>query len=149
MKIRLPRSDELEAAQRESLHIEKLDAEKVVIHLDVARLAAMLADVSTNAWKAQTRLGTSGNSESHQDHRRLLRNIEAILFSLQEFGVRVKDHTGETYDYGQALKVAAAQPTDGIQREVVTETIRPSVFWHEVMIQRGEVVIATPKGEEA
>lgn len=149
MKIRLPRFEELDATQRESLHIEKVDAEKVVIHVDVARFTAMLADVATNAWKAQVRLGTPSTNEPHQDQRRLVRNIEAILSSLQEFGVGVKDHTGETYDYGQALKVAAAQPTDGIEREMVTETIRPSVFWHKVMIQRGEVVIATPKGEEA
>jgi hypothetical protein len=148
MKIRLPRFDELEAAQRESLHVERLEAEKVVIHLDVARFAAMLAEVATNAWKAKMRLDTRVDNESHQDHKRLIRNIDGILSSLQEFGVRVKDHTGETYDYGQALKVVAAQPTDGIQREVVAETIRPSVFWHDALIQRGEVVIATPKGEE-
>lgn len=148
MKIRIPRPEDLERGQGESMQLAQLEPEKVVIHLDVARFATMLAEVATNAWKAQMRLAASPIGESQQEHRRLLRNVEAILLSLQEFGIEVKDHTGQSYDYGQAVKVVAAQPTNGIEREVVTETIRPSVFWKSFMIQRGEVVIATPTVEE-
>jgi radical SAM superfamily enzyme YgiQ (UPF0313 family) len=84
------------------------------------------------------------NEELPTERRRLERNIEAIVNSLQEFGVRVKDHTGEAYDYGQPIKVVASQPQAGISREVVTETIRPSVYWADHILQRGEVMIATP-----
>jgi hypothetical protein len=148
MKIRIPRFEDLGAAQRESMQLPDLEPEKVIIQVELNRLPAMLAEVATNAWKARMRLTASPNTESQQEQKRLLRNVEAILGSLQEFGIEVKDHTGESYDYGQALKVVAAQPTNGIEREVVTETIRPSVFWKDYLIQRGEVVIATPKSEE-
>jgi hypothetical protein len=104
----------------------------------------MLADVATHAWKAQVRLQLWPADEPSAERRRLQRNIDAIVLSLREFGVHIKDHTGESYDYGQAIKVIAAQPQAGIEREVVTETIRPSVLWGEHLLQRGEVVIATP-----
>ena len=122
--------------------------EKVGMHIDSAAFMSMLIEVATNAWKAQRRLRARGQEEPDSDRRLLERNLDAVLSSLESFGVSVQDHTGDAYDYGQALKVVAAQPQDGIAREVVTETIRPTVTWNGHTLQRGEVVIATPKEHE-
>ena len=82
------------------------------------------------------------------DHRRLARNVGAILDALATIQVQVKDHTGEAYDYGMPLKVVASEPRAGISREVVIETVRPTVIMGENLLQRGEVVIAVPNDEE-
>jgi hypothetical protein len=120
------------------------DAPVPAVAIDGAQFFSLLADVATNAWKGQVRLSKSTCDELSTERKRLERNFESILSSLERFGVQVTDHTGQLYDYGQALKVVAAQPQEGIAKEVVTETIRPTVHWREQLIQRGEVVIATP-----
>jgi hypothetical protein len=42
------------------------------------------------------------------------------------------------------LTVITTQPTAGIAKERVIETIKPTIYWNETIIQTGEVVIATP-----
>jgi hypothetical protein len=149
MKIPIPdfrgRKPEIDDAAAEQLGRSAVDqVPKEVVHIDGSELLGMLCDVATNAWKAQVRLKNWNSEETQSEGRRLERNVDAIMTSLEQFGVRVKDHTGEAYDYGQPIKVVAAQSQPGIDREVVTETIRPSVYWRTHTLQRGEVVIATP-----
>jgi len=74
--------------------------------------------------------------------------------ALAQAGVEIYDHTGEVVpdggDYG--LKVLARQPTPGVRREIVLETIRPSIRYQKRTIQMGEVVVAkpdTPSGADA
>ena len=152
MKIRVPRhfgANPPAGPAGEPPQMDATDGQSSIqaIPIDGAQFVSFLADVATNAWKGQMRLRTLPGEDLLSDRRRLERNFEAILSSLESFGVLVKDHTGEAYDYGQALKVVASQPQNGLTREVVTETIRPTVYWRENIIQRGEVVIATPQEE--
>jgi hypothetical protein len=41
--------------------------------------------------------------------------------------------------------VLAHQPTGGIGREEVVETVKPSVYLRGVMIQMGDVVVGVPE----
>jgi hypothetical protein len=105
--------------------------------------AKVFGAIGTNAWKAKARLSkmdTSGNA----DLGRIERHLDAMLESLQALGLEIKDHTGEPFDYGQSLKVAASQPKAGITREFVSETIRPSIYLRGRLLQQGEVVIDVP-----
>jgi len=79
-----------------------------------------------------------------EEMKRVYRHVEAALENLREMGIEVKDHTGEAFDYGQSLKVITTQPIQGITRETVIETIKPTIYFQEHLIQTGEVVIATP-----
>jgi hypothetical protein len=109
--------------------------------------ARVFGALGTNAWKAKARLSkmdTSGNA----DLSRIERHVDAMLESLQALGLEIKDHTGESFDYGQSLKVAASQPKPGITREVVSETIRPSIYLRGRLLQQGEVVIDVPAAKE-
>ena len=63
----------------------------------------------------------------------------------------IRDHTGDVYDEGQPMKVIACKPTPGLDKKRVSETLLPSIFWHNRLIQNGEVEIATrltPAGPE-
>jgi len=121
---------------------------KEVMYIDGTQLFTVLVEIATNAWKARSRLAGSGQGEQPPEFRRLERNIEAIIDSLAKFEIQAQDHTGEAFDFGLPIKVVASQPQPGINREVVTETIRPTVTYRGKILQRGEVVIATPLGEE-
>jgi hypothetical protein len=59
--------------------------------------------------------------------------------------VKIQNHTSEPFDSGQSLEVIAFQPTAGISRDVVVETIRPTVYLKGIRIQMGQVVVATPE----
>ena len=59
--------------------------------------------------------------------------------------IAIQDHLDQPYDSGQLLDVLAFQPTPGIEREVVAETIRPTVYLQGQQIQKGQVIVATPQ----
>jgi hypothetical protein len=103
-----------------------------------------MADIATNAWKAKGKMLDATTGEVRDEMKRVYRHIEGVLESLQAMGLDVKDHTGDAFDYGLPLKVITTQPTQGITRESVIETIKPTIYWQQQMIQTGEVVIATP-----
>ena len=44
-------------------------------------------------------------------------------------GLEIKDHTGDAFDYGLPLKVVTSQPTLGLTKESVLETIKPTIYW--------------------
>lgn len=103
-----------------------------------------MADIATNVWKAKSKMLDSGSGEVREEMKRVYRHIEGALESFEEIDLEVKDHTGDAFDYGLPLKVITTQPTNGITKESVIETIKPTIYWQNQIIQMGEVVIATP-----
>ena len=107
------------------------------------RVEAGLAVIATQAWKARAKM-VDKSGEPIAEMRRVYRHLEGILAVLHDLGLQIKDHTGEAFDYGLPLKVVTSQPAPGIARETVIETIKPTIYWQQQIIQTGEVVIATP-----
>jgi hypothetical protein len=107
-----------------------------------------MADIATNVWKAKAKMLDGASGEVRDEMKRVYRHIESVLESLREMGLELKDHTGDAFDYGLPLKVISTQPTQGITRENVIETIKPTIYWQHQIIQTGEVVIATPVSTE-
>lgn len=107
-----------------------------------------MADIATNVWKAKVKMLDGASGEVRDEMRRVYRHIEGVLETLHEMGLELKDHTGDAFDYGLPLKVITTQPMQGITRENVIETVKPTIYWEHQIIQMGEVVIATPASEE-
>lgn len=104
---------------------------------------------ATNIWRIKSRITNPETYETKQkisqdDLKKLSRYVESIVESLAGIGIEIKDRTGEPFDYGLPEKVIAAEPQAGISRELVRETIRPTIYWGNQIVQQGEVVIATP-----
>jgi hypothetical protein len=105
--------------------------------------------VATNAWRLRTRLidrhsGEIKEDVSKEDVKKMARYIESIYEAFAEIGIEIKDKTGEAFDYGLPEKVVTAQPQEGLTRERIIETLRPTIYWKEKLAQQGEVIIATP-----
>lgn len=113
-----------------------------------ANVVKGMADIATNIWKAKAKMLDGASGEVRDEMKRVYRHIEGVLETLHEMGLEVKDHTGDAFDYGLPLKVITTQPTQGITRENVIETIKPTIYWQQQIIQMGEVVIATPAPTE-
>jgi hypothetical protein len=103
-----------------------------------------LVSIATNAWRAKTKMVDSTTGEVREEMKRIDRHIEAIYRSLAEVGIVIRDHTGDLYDEGQPMKVVASKPTPGIHKKRVSETLLPSIFWNNRLVQNGEIEIATP-----
>ena len=103
-----------------------------------------LVSIATNTWRAKNKMKDSATGEVREDMKRVDRHIEAIHRSLAEVGIVIRDHTGDVYDEGQPMKVVASKPTPGLDRKRVSETLLPSVFWNNRLVQNGEIEISTP-----
>ena len=102
----------------------------------IQRVLKPLAVVATNAWRAKNKMTDPGTGEPLEEMRRAYRFVENILTALGDAGVRVLDFT--------AVKVVSFTRVPGLSRQEVTETIRPSVFWQDQLLQTGEVIVEGP-----
>ncbi len=103
-----------------------------------------IASLATNAWRAKVRMLDADTGEVKDDMKRVYRHIEAIVESLKQLGVETIDQTERNYDSGMALKVVSFEPTPGVSKETIKETIKPSVIWQGRLIQIGEIIVGTP-----
>jgi hypothetical protein len=126
----------MDAADESSAPVQKLEVTTV--------FAKAVAEIATHAWKSQTKMTEPETKETKNEYKSVYRHIESILEGLKDMGVEIQDHTGAPFDYGLPLKVVTTQPTQGISKERVIETFKPTIYWHGQIIQMGEVVIATP-----
>jgi hypothetical protein len=119
--------------------------------LEVAEpLAKAFINVATNAWRIRTKIMDPQTKETKEqltkdEIRRIGRHLEAIFESFSAIKLEVKDRTNEPFDYGLPEKVIASQAQAGLLKEIVIETLRPTIIWGESLVQQGEVVIATPE----
>ncbi len=109
-------------------------------------LLDMAADVGTLVWRVQQRLATTG--EHTKQLQRLSRDIERTQDALTQGGIEIKDHTGGDYDGGMALRVITSQPVPSLARRQIIETLRPTIYYRDRIIQMGEVVVGVPEEAE-
>ena len=104
-----------------------------------------LADVATGVWRLRHKMLEPGTERPREQFRREYRHLESVWDVLLQAGLEIQDHTGKPFDSGQALKVLAFQPTPGIKRERVQETIKPTIYYNRQHIQMGEVIVESPQ----
>ena len=98
--------------------------------------------LATNLWRNNNKL--QGVDESDKTLRSIRRHTESALDTLTGGKVEIKDHTDEKYVSGMALTVLTFQNDPHIKTETITETIKPSVYYNDNLIQNGEVVVSVP-----
>jgi hypothetical protein len=104
-----------------------------------------LAEIGTGLWRLRQKMVKPGTGQPLEEMRRAYRHFEATWDVLRQAGIEIQDHTGASYDPGMALKVITFEPTLGITREKVTETIKPTIYFKTQPIQVGEVIVGTPR----
>ncbi|WP_405057199.1 hypothetical protein OG474_31260 [Kribbella sp. NBC_01505] len=105
-----------------------------------------LAEAATSLWRAQRKLTQAGRSAENRQTGRYLR---ACAEALASAGLVVQEHDGTTFNAGRALDVLVYQDDPAVTEETIVETVRPSVYYHDQQIQRGEVIVARPLSEAA
>lgn len=108
-----------------------------------------LAAVATALWRARTKLASEAKAELPAELRHLPRHIGAAWDALEAGGIQVQDHRDQRYVPGMAVNPITFQPVSGIGCEVIQETLKPSVFYKDILIQRADVIVARPLTDEA
>ena len=116
-----------------------------VLSVETKDLLLLIASVATGLWRVRRRMAPEEGEELSSRMQKAWRHVQSTWDALTAGKVIVRDHTGEPYVTGMALKVIAFEPTAGVQCETIVETIKPSIFYDDNLIQRGEVIVATPE----
>jgi hypothetical protein len=101
--------------------------------------------VATNLWRTRQKMIDS-SGKPQVEMRKAFRHVQAIWDALLEHGVEIQDHTNQPFHLGQALNAIAFEPTTGLVKETVIETVKPTVYVHKRLIQVGDVIVGTPVG---
>ena len=106
----------------------------------------MLADVGTGLWRLRKKMVHEKTEEPLDEMRKAYRHLESIWDALKNAEIVIKEYPpGSPYDSGFALNVLAFQPTAGLGRETITETVKPSITYKGRPVQVGEVIVGTPE----
>ncbi len=111
---------------------------------DSRHLLLVIAAVATAIWRARTKLEGQPGVELPSEFRYLPRHIQAAWDALVSGGIEVQDPKGQRYVPGMAVNPLAFQPIEGLGSEVIQETIKPTVFYKDVLIQRADVIVGQP-----
>ncbi len=134
------------AAITDLLHIvkERRAREPQVKQKTPERQTLMLADVGTGLWRLRQKMQKPGTNQPLDEMRKAFRHLESVWDALAQSGVEIHDYSDRPFDQGLSLKVIAYQPTPGLARQRIIETIKPSIYLGTEMIQMGEVIVGTP-----
>jgi hypothetical protein len=113
---------------------------------DESRLAFM-AQLATGVWRLRNKMTDRDSGYPLEGMRKAFRHLESVWDVISQAGIDIQDHTGADYDSGMSLNVIAFQPESGLMKEIVIETIKPSVYLKNRRIQIGEVIVGRPLRE--
>jgi hypothetical protein len=121
-----------------------------VYDCDIHKLIELVADIATGIWRIKNKFSETNTDDLPDEIKKAYRHVESTWDALSSAKVKVRDHTGEKYPHGNpALKVIASQPTPSVQYEVITETIKPTIYYNGRLIQMGQVIVEKPQSTES
>ena len=116
-----------------------------VYDCEICKLIGLLADVATGIWRIKNKFSAVGVNDLPDEIKKAYRHVESTWDALASAKVEVRDHTKEKYVAGMALNVIAFKPSSSVHTEMITETIKPSIFYNGKLIQMGDVIVETPE----
>jgi hypothetical protein len=114
------------------------------LNADTKQMYNLIANIVTSLWRVRRKLAQGSEDGANKI---ISKHIESAFDTLATAKVKVKDHTGEKYVSGMSLKVVAFQPNPELKFEKITETIKPTIIYKDLLLQRGEVIVETPGNE--
>jgi len=112
-------------------------------------LAKALISIAGQAWRLGTAVKDSETNEvktvlSQQEIRKVANIMETINQVIIDLGIKIIDRCNQDFHPGLPDQVVTEEPKEGISKERIIRTIRPTIMWHQTMVQRGEIDIAVP-----
>jgi hypothetical protein len=102
------------------------------------------ADLGTGVWRLWKKMLRPGSDKPLDEMRSIFGFVESLRDALQEGGIQIIDHTGKEIPSGLSLEVLEYQEKPGVTKERVSETVRPTIYYKDRMIQMGRVYVDAP-----
>jgi hypothetical protein len=116
---------------------------------NVTMLSKALVAIANQSWRISSAVLDTESKEpkselTAQDLKKIGNTLEGMIETLASLGIKVVDRLGEQFNAGLPDQVVTEEPREGISKEQIIRTIRPTIMWHQTMVQRGEIDIAIP-----
>lgn len=112
-----------------------------------ARLAKeeqyLLADCATRLWRLRRRI-TDPQGRPLSEYQGAWSYVDKLWTAMEQGGVKIIDHTGEIWHDGLAINMLSAEPRPDLRRETIIETVRPTVYYRDIHLQMGQVIVGLP-----
>lgn len=132
---------ELERWTQARAHAGKSD--KPLLSTKDEGTAKALALLGLNVWRLKKRLFDE-NNEPIDGMSMACRHFDEIKKALAELKLEIIDKTGDMFDQGLVQRAIAYEPTPGLTRETIVQTVKPTLFLDGELIERGDVIVGTP-----
>lgn len=107
-----------------------------------------LADLATRLWRLRNQMTKPNSNEALPGMERTFRFFESAWDALARENIDIIDHTNEIFDPGIPLEVLSYEKRDGLVREIIIETVKPTIFYMDQRIQNGQVLVGIPHSDE-
>ncbi len=119
----------------------------------IETLSRALLVLANQSWRITTAAQNPETKESKpelspQDVKKISNALEAINETLENIGIKVLDRINQPFDPGFPDQVITEEPREGITKEQIIRTIRPTIIWNQTIVQRGEIDIAVPASKK-
>jgi hypothetical protein len=108
----------------------------------------LIADIGTGLWRLRQRLINPDTGLPLEETRRAYRHFQSVWDAITDAGYTIQDHTHQKFDPGLMLKVITYEQKPGLEYEIISETIKPSIYYQKEgaskTIQIGEIIVAQP-----
>jgi hypothetical protein len=111
---------------------------------DTRPLLRTYADLGTSWWRLARKMLRPGTDRPLDEMKGIFTFVESLRDVIEELGIQVIDHTGKEIPQNLSLEVLAYQEKPGLTKDRVSETVRPTVYYKDRMIQMGRVYVDTP-----
>lgn len=109
---------------------------------------SFVADLGTALFRLRRLLWPPGARAPSEDSRRAFRHLDSAWSVLERAGVQILDHHDEPVPEGDwAVRILAFEPTMGVTRARVKDTVKPTIYFHDRQVQVAEVIVAIPQEE--
>jgi molecular chaperone GrpE (heat shock protein) len=119
----------------------------------MAVLQKSLITIANQMWRIASSIIDTESKEikselSAHEIKKVGNSLESIKETLGGVGLRVIDRLGESFNAGLPEQVVTEETQEGLSKEQIIRTIRPTIMWHQTMVQRGEIDVAVPAVKE-
>jgi hypothetical protein len=115
---------------------------------DDRRLHRPYADLANGWFRVWGLTMQPGTDRPKEEMRRVVPHLESLRDTLEHLGLDIIDHTGKEIPEGLDLDVLGYKVSPGLKRDRVIETVRPTVYFRDQMIQKGRVYAETGSPDE-
>lgn len=116
---------------------------------EIQILTKALIAVANQSWRIAVcaidpESGESKGELSAQEIKKIGNALESMKETIGSLGIKIIDRVGQAFNAGLPEEVVTEETREGISKEQIVSTIRPTIMWHQTMVQRGAIDIAVP-----